>query len=304
MLRPWCTVVLGLAVAAGAAAQEGGAPLSGTRQELQELRERQKASAGPDVKDGLKSAVPGAGFSPSLGDAAPVLPRPTPESLETERRQREKTRQNWLLNGMSRLEKEANDAAGRTAEPIGATGAEEETGRIDTSDPAYLLKLYDQQKKVSENKTAPPSGAAARASDPLAPFLQNWLADSPVRDQALAHMVRPSGGGDPNLGIPGARPPTGAGAAGPSTIGANRPTVAGPNPYLADTPLTPVAPPPLSAPSQTPSGPPLSPVLTPVTGLPAGTTLTPSTEPPPAPRRVAPPPPADDKKYFPQLKKF
>lgn len=321
MLRPWRTVVLGLAVAAAAAAQQGDAPLSGTKQELQELRERQKAAgaSGTDMKDGLRSAVQSPAISfPTM--ETPSAPRMTPETLEKERRQRERARQNWLLNGMNRLGREAKDSpsTGRTAEidPLESDAAlvdEDEAGRIDTSDPAYLLKLYDRQKKAAEAKNTPPTSTTAattRANDPLAPFLQNWLADSPVRDQALSSLGRPAGGGG-SAGFSGLGSTTGT--SGGATVapigGGNRPasstpTAAAPNPYLTDTPLMPSLTAPLSTPVPPPSGPLLSPVSSPAPGQPVGPVLGPTSEPPPAPRRVVPPSPADDKKYFPQLKKF
>jgi hypothetical protein len=179
---------LALLVAAQAPAAENSAPLESTKQELRQLEAAQKNKAAPATPDGMKVATP------TLEAAAPENPviqqwtdrRKAEERVEKQQKQRKS--ENWLVNGMEQLGGEGT----ATPDPSGPASetAQAQAGVVDTSDPGYLLKLFDEQKKHEDGKDA---GAKARPTpgpDPFAPFLQNWLGTSPVKGQVMDQFRR------------------------------------------------------------------------------------------------------------------
>ncbi len=299
-------VLLGsILLAAVAQGTEGGAPLEGSRQELRKLQGGQKTNEAPSAKEGLRPNLPSL-----VTPGQESLPSPellSPEKLEKERKllKEREARKNWLVDGVQQLEKTDKTKEGASqpeAQPLPSAGAANtEEGR----DPQYLLKLYNEQKKIETERQADTKVERAPAADPLAPFLQGWLGNSPARGQFFDEFARKPdaapGNAVPIVGPAGA--PRESAAAPVSVLAGTekRPLASAPNPYLAD--LNPVRSPQPAASLGSPgafnpaaANPVLSP---PVMIAPA----------PPAevrqPERKAPTPPsADDKKYFPQLNRF
>lgn len=295
------TALLGLLLPAVAAiGEERGAPLAESKKELQELKAQAGTVATPGVKDGLKSTAVPTFQSPA--QSAPFLRELTPEQRQRESKQRSDAQKNWLLQGMNQLERESND----NADPDEETETDL-TDQVDTSDPAYLLKLYEKQKKTSDAKSAETARVQRTPSaDPFAPFLQGWLAGSPVKDQILSERARTHVAGVPGsisvapAAMPGVRDSSPAAL---PDFGREAGAQAKPNPYLSD----------LASPGMAELG--QSALLNPSAGSPASIPMPVATPPaaplslpmaaPATPDRMTPPPPlADDQKYFPQLKKF
>lgn len=298
-LRPATLALLLLAAAAGAAGQ-GGAPLEASKKALQELQADQAVKPGAKTGDGIKAED-----LPQLHTPSPELAAPGPAPRDN-RRERDKdprkkgTQANWLLDGVDKLGREPRDRnqAGRDSRK----DLPEEEEKPDSSDPDYVLQLYAQQKKEAEAKAEVRQAAKARP-DPIAPFLQDWLGNSPVRGKFFDEYVWKS---DPGSGsVP---------AAGPAEAGANQlpdhaltragrqtaaPTAPQPNPYLAglESPATP----------ETASRG-LEALSAGAPGIGPGPARGPVTEPNPAPRAAEKKPPllapSDNEKYFPQQKKF
>jgi hypothetical protein len=291
-----------LLVAAQALAAENSAPLESTKQELRQLEAAQKNKSAPATPDGMKV------LTPALEAAAPenpVIQQWTDRKKAEERVEKQKQRksENWLVNGMEQL---GRDGAGTTdVTTTDSEGMSTQTGVVDTSDPGYLLKLFDEQKKHDDGKEASAKTRSAPAPDPFAPFLQNWLGNSPVKGQVLEQFRRAneSGGAPVIAGRPeDYRGPDASltAVATPATTPANLSTAPKPNPYLVDLTPLPATPglsagtPPAAALDRTLSTP--VPVVTPSPATPLPETRAPAKGPPPSP--------ADEKKYFPQLNRF
>ena len=177
----------------------------------------------------------------------------------------------------------------------------------DASDPQYLLKLFDDQKKRADPKEAA-TKSRPPAPDAFAPFLKSWLGTSPVRAQVMDQFNKGSEVGGPAVGTGGGsadfRPllsavPTGSGTGLPPPAGQAKP-----NPYLVElnaplpvressTGIAPAA----SVDQLLPGG--AGPVASPLT--PALLAPLPDVR---SPAKGPPPGLTDDKKYFPQQKKF
>lgn len=282
-------VLLAAAMATGT--EEGGAPLAGTKKELQQLQTDRKGTGAPEVKDGLKASAP------ALHLPAQSAPRPSPEQLQRLDQQRSEARNNWLIDGMTKPARRAGTKALLPGE-TDRENSDQEYARIDTSDPAYLLKLYDKQKKTADPKSARNKDQRTSRPDAFAAFLKDWMADSPVKDQLLGDLARQNGAATA-LGETLTDAPVGdrGSAALPDFSLDPVVTAANANPYLTNT-----APAVLDQPGGS------SPLLATPGGTRAGPPVPPSlpsaTESAVADRKAPPPPLADEKKYFPQLNKF
>ncbi len=295
-----------LLLAAGVAcgAEGPGGTLDATKQELQQLQSDQKNKAGQTTD---KLRLDNTGIDLQLRDANSPQAWLS-DKLKQERKLKEEKAaagKNWLVEGVDKLEKE--NAQSKTATPANKTDAGDQnpTQAIDQSDPQYLLKLFDEQKKTTDTKSASAKSSVPAAPDPFAPFLQGWLASSPARGQFFDQLTR-----KPDAGIAGGAPivPSDYGSPGPATVGGavalhDAAATEKANPYLAElnTPIltkemlgeaasTPALGAPLPAPEATKSGPAVIPL-----------------EPAPEAReRPKAPLPGlvDEKKYFPQLKRF
>ncbi|MBI3886834.1 MAG: hypothetical protein HY302_14065 [Opitutae bacterium] len=217
------------------------APLANVKEELRALQKDQAAAKTGEAETSLKDGLPQ--FQSPIPGALPFeLPRAkTPESESKKKRDAQK---NWLLDGVGKLDDEAKlKAKGLSKSERDAAEADGE--KPDPSDPDYFLQVYrEQQKKENAAKAADADQKkdAAAPADPLAPFLQGWLAGSPVRGKFFDEFLRrPSSAGDgPNAADRAALPaevspdsglsvtdPSGGRAPAP---GKNAPPA--PNPYL------------------------------------------------------------------------
>jgi len=171
-----------------------------------------------------------------------------------------------------------------------------------------LLKIYSEQEKSTGSKSDMKQAGTLR-NDPLKPFLQGWLADSPNRGKFFDEPARKPdvavGYSGPGSGTPldnGRAPVLNGIDLGGSGLKTERgPVAAQPNPYLQglDMSVLQDANPgrtfaPAAVPAFQPASTPAS--SGPVSSAPA--TIRPADKKPPQSALE------DDKKYFPQLKKF
>jgi len=289
-----------LLIVAQAAAAEASAPLESTKQELRQLESTQKSKAGPVMPDRVKLDTP----TLDVGGASnPGTPQWTERKKEDEKRARQQQRkdENWLVNGVERLRREETATTATTTDEAMAVEALANTP--DPADPQYLLKLFDDQAKRSATNGTPAKTRPMPAPDPFAPFLQDWLGNSPVRSQVM-EQFRKGGDAAGQTAIPGGtaefRAPVVAGT-GIAPLPYESAAPAKANPYLTDSsaPIPrydaiagagPLPVPELTLPGAAPA--PVSAV--PVSPLPDART----------PAKGPPTSPVDDKKYFPQLNRF
>jgi hypothetical protein len=316
MKPAFCLALLALAAAGTIAAEETSAPLANAKKELQQLQKDEAAKKSGEGDAGLKGALPSLN-APVPGQSALDLPFASPSAQSTEKNRAEAAR-NWLINGVDQFDRHPSrpgrDGRGKTE------FSDDDESLFDRADPNYLLRAYDKQQKdnfkdgFKANRRLTGMTAPA-SSDPLNPFLQNWLAGSPVRGPILDMLKRKDGSGPAGDGFETRDGRVGLGAGGSTNArvpaGANgglEPTgsATSPNPYLQA-----LAAPPLhdtarvSGSMAVPGG---GNVLLPgqsfakpstTYGLPADTQ--------PARADSFKPPPSkteDDKKYFRQLKRF
>jgi len=300
-------------------AQQAGAPAGprGTAADAAPLEESKKAlrqlqkdqAQGRTDPGGLRDAFPSIS-APDLGSAAGApMPPVTPDRRreeETARRQRA-AQQNWLVDGVRRLEGKGSGSAG--------ADEEDDEEAIEASDPDYLLKAYLKEQRTAEAaRDKEEKDGAGGAVDPMTPFLRDWLSGSPVEQTVLSGLAgnagRTAAAGSPAAGEPAysvAPIPGGVGTGGraheplPHLPGApdrrENPFLQGldlgglplAHPATSQAPLpglSPVAPPP--------------PAATPAVSAPVEVPL-PSRG---TDRRPPPSPLKENEKYFPQQKKF
>lgn len=283
-------LVSGTLGVAALGSEPSNAPLADSQKALDSLRKEQSQKAAPTsgkLRDLLPTIeAPGAPAGPTEYSGPPKT-----EKLPTNKERKE----NWLLNGMDKLDVSKKPASGSPRrDRLKATDADEPAAATD------LLGLYSAQQKQSRADHAPQTKPAA--SDPLAPFLQNWLHGSPVRGQFFDETLRRSeAGGSADRALPATQTGSQGAAVGrladlPGFRDAAQPTQASAgkspsNPYLRvmDTPA------PETRSGRLPAALPAAP-LTP--------TISPLPPPAPVERKAPATPPTEDKKYFPQLKKF
>ena len=229
--------------------------------------------AGPSV------SVPG--FQPAPETATPPLPPALAGS--NRRNDRPPASANWLLEAME-LQGSRRASARQRENPW----QKNEAILVDASDPAYLLKLYLAQEAPRPAPAgAPEPGGDARLGGEIEAgnidgFLKEWIAP---RDLALFGLGEGGRAAFADLLPPADRFPAGAPAPMPTAPAA-------PNPFLEDLKLEPLAPD--LAPAAMPS---LSPPPAAVAPAPPKGADTPAA-------RNPPPESAEDRKYFPQLKRF
>lgn len=293
------------------AADDPNAPLANTKQELKQLQRDEAAKKTGTTDAKLKGALPALSV-PSPGQDELDLSAGLRANKEQTARKQQDAQKNWLLDGYDNLG--AKGKAARLKDGgRGAGTADNNEALIDPRDPDYLRKTYARQSKTADDEKNRTDGAkkfnaaSAAGADPLTPFLKGWLANSPVKDAALDAMGRRDTAGLPNgadetvssvgAGIGANATPTGPAHA--EGIGAAKDAMANPflqglalPPAMRDGPANPVQR------SVAPLSVPVAPKASPVT-----------------PADVSPPPRIDsrkpptsqrdeDKKYFPQLKRF
>ncbi|MBL9216446.1 MAG: hypothetical protein JNG83_13295 [Opitutaceae bacterium] len=300
-MKPVGTAAAMLLAAAALAAAEPPAPLEQTRQELKALRRDQATGRTETEQRRITDGLPQFD-APLPGAVAPPKPRTEREDNELKERRRREAQRNWLVNGVNRLDKESAGGARRGApDPAKAAADEPE----EEERPESLIELYEEKRR-EEGARQPNRPTTRSASDPLAPFLQDWMGTSPVRGKFFDEFVRKpeSTRAASSVAAPEVRSDAPGLArdafAGSSAPGGREP--AAPNPYLQDlnpAPALPAAPPtwPAALPADAGaarSGPAWSP--------PPREDIR-RNEPPPE-RRPPPSAQSENQKYFPQAKKF
>lgn len=301
-------LVLGFAVAR-ADDDPPPAPLENTKQELQALAKDQAANKAGTQEGSMKDALP---RMQSPVPSGPALELPQAGNSPSELKKKREAQKNWLLDGVTQLEREARlkDNAQSDRGKSSERDRDSAEAKLEPSDGDYFLKVYSEEQKKAEAEKSSRSDGKRKdmpaQNDPLAPFLQDWLAGSPVRGQFFDEFVKrpasPSGDSAtdraaapisdhsalaslPTSNVQGGRVPESAQTAAKPT-----------NPYLQSFIL-----------SEGRSVPPV--------GQPSATTFAPTTKPlvPVVPDnplstrtgdRKRPPSPFDDKKFFPQGKHF
>lgn len=295
-MRRWIAWAALGAAALAAAADDPDAPLARTKEQLQSLKKdeaAQKAGAAGSLKLDLpRLTTPGQDLA---------LPSPRRPDEGTKDRSNPETRQ-WLLEGVEKLDRKSTSANRRDADKRERAGEPP----LDPSSPDYFLRLYERQRADAEAKrleaSAPdPADRQRAAADPFAPFMKEWLANSPVRDvlkDALGGATREAGVSAE--AAPGATPPAGSSPLPPL----DAPRGTGGNPFVQALGL-----PPADQPVQRGELRPPVAEVAPVAAAPAPGPATDTIYSLPERAKVdlkhaLPPPPAEDKKFFPQLKKF
>ncbi len=292
------------------------APLSQTKQQLQGMqKDRAAEKAGTGItSSGLREAIPTPQVTPALDLPAPLRM----DEREKDAKQKQDSRRNWLLDGYDKLkDRKADPLTGRRGAAT-AEGEVADEAPLDPADPDYFLRVYEKQRaetlarQEAQSAAATESrlaGGAATANDAFAPFLKDWLANSPVRDALgdVAGAGASNRGAGPGSAIaePGARGGPAADGAGGATaftlpgLGGAAAKGPAPNPFVQALGLPTAGDAaandfkPAVADALNPA-----PASSPNLMLPAPESR--NSDPP----RVAPPPAQDAKKYFPQLKKF
>jgi len=300
--RAWLLGLAGLAAATGACAGEpAAAPLEGTKQELRKLQADQSANPDTGATSKLIGAMPR--MQTPVPGTMPMEQLATREKTERERQKKAEAQKNWLRDGVDQLGK-TTDGKRPDKTATDSAAATDDRDRPDPSDPNYLLKVYTEQKNADETRIGREKAAAPRA-DPFAPFLQGWLENSPVRGRFFDDFVRKPDAVD---GTQVTAASSATVSAGPAVGALETPgtshrasATAQPNPYLQGLDLGSL--PDLGnsrGPSAATAGAPPSPVPVPAAAgmldpIPAGRVEE---------KKPLLPPPSDDKKYFPQLRKF
>jgi hypothetical protein len=255
-------------------------PLEDVKVDLKAIQ-RGNSSEFPAAPAGPRVAVPG--FSPAQGEAAPTAAPSA--SWPNSQAGRKPANSNWLLEAMElQARTRPNQGAGAKAP------GENKTIAVDSSDPAYLLKLYLAQEPPGEgqSETSSPGKESRAVKDmdvgALDGFLKQWIAP---RDLALLGLDATAQAATADLLSPGTR-------ASAVAFGQTSMPPGAPNPFLEalkfdplPLDLTPAAPRPANLPPPAPA----------VSSAPPKDSNQPA-------ERNPPPNLAEDKKYFPQLKRF
>lgn len=278
------------------AADDPNAPLANTKAQLQTLK-KDAAAQKADTPDGPKLNLP------SLATPGPEfdIQRSTRDGNEAKEKKRA-GQKDWLLEGFDKLDrKRSSDAAKRD------TGQSEDDEKpLDSNDPDYFLRLYERQRTQRDAQQVDVNGTPTNEfktgpGDAFAPFMKDWLANSPVRDALKETMTNPSQT-DSALWRETTSTPaheTRLNALSSETVR----TTAAPNPFVQALGLPTLesgSPAVVSGSVANGVGNPTPPAP----ASPANTIYDLPVQPKTNLKRALPPPPSEDKKYFPQLKKF
>ena len=169
-------VVLSCGIVIARAAATPGPALENSQRELKELQAEVKTKPSLPANSELTQ-----GFAqlPTAGSPPTPLKPAVSERTAQEWKKRKPVDKNWLINGVNELARAAS------AETVAGDGASNSLQTAKDSVPAQtaaqnLLKVYSAQRSA-EPTQAVSKHATIASRDPLAPFLQGWLADSPVR---------------------------------------------------------------------------------------------------------------------------
>jgi hypothetical protein len=312
MNRAAIAVVFTLAAAVGARTEEATAPLAGSKQQLQQLQKDQGAAKSGAAGSDLKGALPELNASLQGREALPPVSL-DPSQVSKEQARKREAKKNWLVNGYDKLDPKL--AGGKGGERLvgSNTDANDKDDEEKAGESTDLIQLYEKQGKANasagaKDKPADAKVEALTTSNPLAPFLQGWLAKTPGSDPTMTSLLKSDGSNGASAGATQA-PGT---VAGPAMTPASN-TISGPeqvpaqaeNPYLLNL-TAPVMP--LNPPGASPSFPVAPPdaMGNPAAARPGANSPSDVIVPPVKPDLRKPPPSQaeDDKKYFPQLKRF
>lgn len=165
----------------GLQAAEPAAPLENSKQELKALRKGQM-DQGIDAPAGNVRDVMPLLRTP----ASPAMPVEPPAPQKSDSTQEMAAQKNWLLDGVARLKRE--DESKRD---VYSKNSDEERIQLrpGQNGPNDLLHLYERQQRTA-NSGAQANHSPSDRKDPLTPFLQEWLADSPVRGRFFDAFVK------------------------------------------------------------------------------------------------------------------
>lgn len=293
---------LAVAAALGAAAlafaaDDPNAPLAQAKEQLQSLK-KDEAAQKAGTQSGVKVDLP------KIDAPAQQLDLPAPRRDDANTSNNASDGKNWLLDGYEKLDGERGRPNGKR----GDDRAGENQKPLDPHAPDYFLRLYERQR--AERNAMPrelgrfsTDDRKSRLADPFAPFMKDWLANSPVRDALKDSLSRAS----PDTGMPPASEPV----VPPSTttvtsVGVDTQRAPNTNPFVEALGL-PTPPPAKLAEVRTPLGTGQNQMSAPVSAAaptPASTIYDLPERPKTDLKHTLPPPPSEDKKFFPQLKKF
>lgn len=294
MTRRFAVAVALGAAALAFAADDPNAPLANAKQQLQSLK-KDEAAQKAGTQSGAKLDLP------ALNTPGQELDLPAPKREEADAKSKAADQKNWLLEGYDKLDKKAG--AGRTDRKASVSEKP-----LDPNDPDYFLRLYERQRAEREEreserldlKSINASELATTASDPFAPFMKGWLANSPVRD-ALKSTVGSDTSSEPALVAEPPTPVASVAVTDVALLGTPRPPNTNSFVQALGLPsLDQSKPTEVHNPTVTLQNPPAAPTSRP----PANTIYDLPERPKVDLKQSLPPPPSEDKKYFPQLKKF
>lgn len=304
--RPY-VVLLTVLGALAVRGEETGAPLEASGRAIRNLEKEQQVQTGPTTTEGLRKEVPG--FSQSLPELKPDWQISRERRELGKQQQKEDRQKNWLINGVNQLGQDTK-RKDRSSSLIGENSdSVDESETLDSSDLDYLLKVYDEQRKGEEARKATElKTQRTTLTDPFAPFLQDWLGNSPVSGKFFDEFVNNPEGNRQGLASSGSigvplQGPIGMPASANPGVASPVPT---PNPYLVEMNSNRLPGQVGGEGTSTTTGiyTGESSVIT--TDKPLSSQIMTPAEPKPTELSRKPLLPAlsDDKKYFPQLKKF
>lgn len=175
------------------AADDPNAPLAHAKQELKQLQRDEAAKQSGAAGEKLQGALPKF-HAPTPGQSE-IDPSPARNAQkESERRHRASEGNNWLIEGYDQLDPKNSAPRGKRAAGK-IDPREDEREPLRPGDTGYLLQLYEKQRREAAGAESRPGAArhntmVSAQADPLAPYLKDWLANSPVRDVALGALGR------------------------------------------------------------------------------------------------------------------
>lgn len=166
-------VLFGLLVAAGEAAEPNEAPLGETKKALQGLRHDQTSRELISPEGKLHDLLPAIA---APGEGLPTSKPYDPRQKEADLKKGKASQKNWLLSGVDKLDPKHKTTDSKD-QP--ASDSESESKSVDDRDPNYLLSLYTEQASQSDPKAEKESPRLLQSSEATASLMQSWLSNSP-----------------------------------------------------------------------------------------------------------------------------
>jgi hypothetical protein len=174
-----------LAAAATTAAEESSGPLSESKQLLQQLQKDQASRTTGTANGDLKGLLPSISAPTLQGQDLPAFTPSAQEQGKNSQATGSKSA-NWLLDGYNVLGEKSVPTQGKGRQPGHAASGRDEARAGDGAEGHDLLSLYRKQEDQHDSGTTTDKSARTAAVDPMKPFLKSWLANSPVRDAILS----------------------------------------------------------------------------------------------------------------------